>query len=108
DRGPEGIVAPRGEVDRLLAFGSGASTTKAEGLPAAVVVRDDVVLPVARMPAGPDPRDRRHLGARRARTLRAAAARAEEPIDGAVPPVVAALRIPRLAAQLRVVRHRRA
>src|SRR5262249_21695032 len=105
---PEEIVVPPGEIDWLLALGPGAAATEAEGLPAAVVVGDDVVLPVARIPAGADPRHRRHLGSRRAGALRAPAARAEEPVDGAVPPVVAALRIPDLTSQLRVVGHRRA
>ena len=62
-------------------------------LTAAVVVGDDVVLPVAGVVAGAHPGDRRGFGARRTGVRRAAAAAAQEPVDRAVAPVVAALRV---------------
>src|SRR5437870_9148581 len=99
---PQEVVVLRREVDGLLAFRPGASTPQAERLPAAVVVRDDVVLPVAGVPAGADPRDGRHLRPGRAGALRAAAARAEKAGERAVPPGVAALRVAHLALEARV------
>src|SRR6185436_3260917 len=77
----------------------------AERRATAVVVRDHVVLAVAGIAAGADPRDRRHLRPRRTRVLRAAAAGAEEAVDRAMTPVVAILGIPEIAGELRIVRH---
>src|SRR5262249_58768362 len=90
---PQQVVVPRGVVHRPLALGALALAAQAERLAAAVVVRDDVVPAVARMPAGADPGHRRHLRSRRAGVLRAAAAGAQEAVDGAVAPVGAARRI---------------
>src|SRR5439155_5241879 len=104
---PQEVVVLHGEVERPLPLGARAPAAHAERLPAAVVVRDDVVLPVAGVAAGADPGEGRHLRPRRAGVLRAAAAGAEEAVDRAVPPVVAALRVAQLAVQRRVVGHRR-
>ena len=103
---PQQIVVLRRVVDGLLALGARAAAAHAERLPAAVVVRDDVVLAVAGIAAGADPGDRRHLGARRARVLRAAAARAEEAVDRAVAPVAAVRRIAGVAGEPGVVGRR--
>src|SRR3989442_4799458 len=96
---PQQVVVLHGEVEGPLALGARAPAAHAERLPAAVVVGDDVVLPVAGIATGADPGEGRHLGARRAGVLRATAARAEEAVDGTVPPVAAALRVPDLALQ---------
>src|SRR5439155_9075716 len=102
----EEVVVLHREVERPLALGARAPAAHAERLPAAVVVGDDVVLPVAGIATGTDPGEGRHLGARRAGVLRATAARAEEAVDGTVPPVAAALRVPDLALQRRIVGYR--
>src|SRR6185312_11099378 len=62
----------------------------------AVVVRNDVVVAVAGVVAGAHPGHRRGLRARRAALHRAAAATAQEAVDGAVAPVLAGLRIARV------------
>src|SRR5262245_6965557 len=103
---PEEVVVLHRHVQRPLRFRARAPAAHAERLAAAVVVGDDVVLPVARVAARPDPRDRRHLGARRTGVLRTAAARTEETVDGAVPPIVAARRIADVAVERGVVRYR--
>src|SRR5262245_42532325 len=91
---PEEVVVLGRVVDGPLALGARAAAAHAERRATAVVVRDHVVLAIAGIAARADPRDGRHLGPGRTRALRAAAARAEEPVDRAVPPVLAALRIP--------------
>src|SRR2546427_12589689 len=52
---PQQVVVLHGEVDGPLPLGARAAAAHAERLPAAVVVRDDVVLPVAGVAAGADP-----------------------------------------------------
>src|SRR6185436_2298756 len=73
---PVDVVVPIPVVHRPLALVSVAEAPAADVLSAAVVVRDDVVLPVLRIATGADPRDQTHLRAGGARRLAAAAAAA--------------------------------
>src|ERR1700683_1303412 len=73
---------------RTVPFVAIAEAPAASALAAAIVVRNDVVLTVAWVVAGADPRHRRHVRAGRAHRLRSSAARAHEAIQGAVPPVI--------------------
>src|SRR5690606_34858255 len=87
---PVDVVALGGVVGGLVALVAVAEAAPAVVLAAAVVVADHVVLAVGGVAAGADPGDRRHRRARRARGRAAAAARAQEAVDRAVAPVLAA------------------
>jgi len=95
--GSEGIQATPDMVGYLLnsetVLVAVAQAPPAGRLTAAIVVREDVVLVVARIVAGADPGDRCGLRARRARRDRAAATAAEKAVDAAVAPVLAGRRI---------------
>src|SRR5205807_7490 len=90
---PVVVVRLEGHIQRLVAFVAVAQTAAALALAAAVVVGNDVVVPIARIVTGPDPRDGRGLGAGRAAVCRPSAAGTQESVDGAVPPVLTALRV---------------
>src|SRR6185436_5880909 len=92
-RAPVVVVRLEWNVQRRIALVAIAQTTAAGALAAAVIVGDGVVLTVGRVVARADPGDQRHLRSRRAGALRAAAAIAEETVDRAVAPVIAAARI---------------
>src|SRR5438552_13289123 len=66
---PEQVVVLGDDVERLLALGPRAATAHAERRAAAVVVGDEVVLAVGRVPACADPGDGRHLRTRRTGVL---------------------------------------
>src|SRR5205823_9667491 len=88
---PVEVVVARRPVHRLLALVTVALAVAAAGFPATVVVGDDVVAAVAGVVARADPGDGRGGGARWTGAGGAAAAGAQEAVDGAVLPVVAAL-----------------
>src|SRR5207302_54355 len=92
-RAPVVVIRFEGHVERLVVFVAIAQAAAALALTTAVVVGDDVVMPVGRIVTGPDPGDGRGLGARRAAVCRATAAGAQESVDGAVPPVLTGLRV---------------
>src|SRR5262245_49264878 len=83
-----------------------AEAEAAHVLSATVVVRHDVVLAVERVATGSYPRHRRYFSPRGTGTLRAAAAAAQESVDGAVAPVIAALRIALGCRSVRFTRDR--
>src|SRR6202023_1006741 len=88
---PVEVVVARRPVRRLLALVTVALAVAAAGLPATVVVGEDVIAAVTGVVAGADPGDGRGGSARRTGTGGAAAARAQEAVDGAVLPVLTAL-----------------
>src|SRR6202035_447681 len=88
---PVEVVVARRPVRGLLALVAVALAVAAAGLPATVVVGNDVVAAVAGVVAGADPGDGRGRGARRTGAGGATAARAQKTIDGAVLPVLTAL-----------------
>ena len=90
---PVEVVGTLRPVDRRVALITLADTAPAIALTAAVVVGNDVVLAIGGIAAGADPGDVRLHRARRAAAGRTAAATTEKTVDGAVPPVVAAVRI---------------
>src|SRR5215469_12023289 len=82
-----------GHVQRLGALVASAQAAAALVFAAAVVVRDDVVMPVFRIVTSPHPRDGGLLGARWAAVYRASAAATKETVYGAVSPVLAGVRV---------------
>src|SRR5438045_2541697 len=99
-RAPIVVIRFVGHIQRLVVFVAIAQAAAALALTTAVVVGDDVVMPVGRIVTGPDPGDGRGLGARRAAVCRATAAGAQESVDGAVPPVLTALRVAGIRASV--------
>ena len=81
----------------LVAVAEAAATGR---LATAVVIGDHVILAVAGIVAGAYPGYRGHLGSGRAGRLRPAATAAQEPVDRAVPPVLAGRRIARIGGRL--------
>src|SRR5204863_8084388 len=104
-RAPVVVIRFVGHIQRLVVFVAIAQAAAALALTTAVVVGDDVVMPVGRIVTGPDPGDGRGLGARRAAVCRATAAGAQESVDGAVPPVLTGLRVAGIRGRL-TARHR--
>ena len=98
-KAPVDVVVGKGAVGRRVVHVVIAEATAAGGLAAAVVVGNDVVQVVGRVPAGADPGHRVHAGARGAGIVGAAAATAEEAVDGAIAPVVAGCRIARVGVR---------
>src|SRR5438874_8677017 len=90
---PVVVVRLEGHIQRLVVFVAIAQAAAALALTTAVGVGDDVVMPVGRIVTGPDPGDGRGLGAGRAAVCRATAAGTQESVDGAMPPVLTALRV---------------
>src|SRR4029077_8435111 len=88
---PVEVVVARGTVRRLLALVAVALAVAAAGLAATVVVGNDVVAPVAGVVTGPDPGDGRGRRPGGAGGRGAPAAGAQEAVNRAVLPVVAAL-----------------
>src|SRR5215467_10895613 len=86
---PVEIVVARGPVDRLLTLVPGAVTGAAVALPAAVVVRHDIVAAVGGVMTRPDPGDGRGRRSGWAGGGGAAATGAQEAIDRAILPVLA-------------------
>src|SRR5256885_16982309 len=84
---PVEVVVTRRPVHRLLALVTVALAVAAAGFPATVVVGDDVVAAVGGGVARADPGDGRGGGARWTGAGSAAAAGAQEAVDGAVLPV---------------------
>src|ERR1019366_6109676 len=73
---------------------------------AAVIVRNDVISLIRRIPAGADPGDRRHFRARRTGIDAAAVTCAQRPVDGAVAPIIAFRRITGILRITRDLRRR--
>src|SRR5712692_3256511 len=86
---PDQIVVELGTIYGHLAFCIVADTSPTRALSATITIANDIVFALAGMVAGADPRGGRWHRARRAIVRAAAAARAQEPIDRAVLPVVA-------------------
>src|SRR5262249_55650267 len=83
-------------VQRLVVLVAIAEAAPALAFAAAVIVGHDVVMTIRWVVTAPDPGDGRGLGARRAGVRRASAACTQEPVDGAMPPILAALRVARI------------
>lgn len=90
---PVDVAASPGTIHRFVPFSATASTTTTTRLTAAIVVRNEVGLSIGGIPAFPDPGDRGRYRTRRATVLRAPTTAAEKPVDPAIAPVLAGLRI---------------
>src|SRR5258707_7070537 len=90
---PVQVVVARGPIHGLFALVAVALAITAAHLSATVVVRDDVVALIGGIVTGADPGNRRRCRAGGAGVRGAAAAGAKKSVDGAVLPIVAAIRI---------------
>src|SRR5256885_11036071 len=87
---PVVVVRLEGHIQRLVAFVAVAQAAAALALTTAVVVGDDVVMPVGGGVTGPHPGEGRGLRARRAAACRPPAASAQGTRVGAMSPVTSA------------------
>src|SRR3569833_2844727 len=88
-RTPVVVVGLERNVQRRVALISITHASPARRLPAAVVVRDDVVFAIQWVVTSPYPGHGGHLRARRTGILRSTAASAKIPINRAVAPIIA-------------------
>ena len=86
---PVDVIIGKGAVRGSISHVVVAQAAAARGLAAAVVVGNDVVQVVRRVLAGADPGHGVHTGSRGTGNVGAAAATAEETVNGAVAPVIA-------------------
>ena len=93
---PGDLVVRGRPHDRPVALIAMTLTSAACGAPTTVVIGDDVVAVVGRIQARTDPRNRRHLCARRTGIHGSPAATAQRAVYGAVTPVIATGRITRI------------
>ena len=97
---PVDVIIGKSAVWGFVAHVVVTQAAAATGLAAAVVVGNDVIQVVRRVPAGTDPGHGGHLRAGRAGVVGAAATTAEETIDGAVAPVIAGSRVARVCGRV--------
>jgi hypothetical protein len=97
---PENVVTFGWKIDGSVTLGAMTETTCANVLAAAIIIRDQVILVVNGVAAGPYPRDWRRFGAGWACRGTTAATRTQGATQGAVSPIITALRITYLLQSL--------
>src|ERR1700751_3665213 len=95
-RTPVVVIRFERDVQGLVVLVAIAQAAAALALTAAIVVRHDVVMTIGGIVTSAHPGDGGGLGARRAAVRRASTAGTQEPVDGAMPPVLAGLRVARI------------